>query len=387
APAPPRQRRQRAKKTGGASNAACPQVYQHRVTRGFPPNRSIGGEINAADETVNAFAVASWPDAKRVGGAIAAPPAGLLVFRIGLLEGRTQNVAERGTRIGGAVLSNGFLFFRDFQRLDRKLDLAGGAIELRHAGIDLVADSETLGALVATVAGQFRTADEGGHIVFANRHLKAVLGHGSHRAGNDRTLADVAERFHRVATKLLDAERDALLLRVNVEHDRFHDLALLVVGHGLFAGPVPVEIGHMHHAVHIGVEADEETELGDVLDLAFDDRAGRETLGKGRPGIVHAVLEAERDTALHRIHFENHHFHFLRGGNDLARMHVLLRPAHFGNMDETFHTRLQLHEGTVIGDVRHAALEAGFERVLRFDAFPRIGFELLHAERDALRLV
>src|SRR5690606_41490026 len=163
-----------------------------------------------------------------------------------------QIVAELGTRIGGAVLSNGFLFFRNFQRLDRKLDLAGGAMELRHAAIDLVADGETLRALVATVAGQFRTADEGGHIVFANRHLKAVLGHGSHRAGNDRTLADVAERFHRVATKLLDAERDALLLRVHLEPDRFHDLALRVAGHGLFAGPVPDWLGHIDPTFHVG---------------------------------------------------------------------------------------------------------------------------------------
>jgi hypothetical protein len=45
---------------------------------------------------------------------------------------------------------------------------------------------------------------------------------------------------------------------------------------------------------------------------------------------------------------------------------------------------LQFHECTVVGDVGHAALELGADRVLGFDAFPRIGFKLLHAKADAL---
>ncbi len=43
-------------------------------------------------------------------------------------------------------------------------------------------------------------------------------------------------------------------------------------------------------------------------------------------------------------------------------------------------------ERAVIGDVRDRAGEARADRILGFDRAPRIRLELLHAERDALRL-
>src|SRR5690606_1459574 len=52
--------------------------------------------------------------------------------------------------------------------------------------------------------------------------------------------------------------------------------------------------------------------------------------------------------------------------------------------NQTFHARLQLHEGAVVGDVGHAARELGVDRVLGGCAFPRIRLKLLHAQRNAL---
>src|SRR5690606_1632827 len=76
--------------------------------------------------------------------------------------------------------------------------------------------------------------------------------------------------------------------------------------------------------------------------------------------------------------------HFLRGGDDLARVDVLLGPGHFRHVDQTLNARLQLHEGAVVGDVGDAAGVLGVDRVLGFDAVPRIRLQLLHAQRDAL---
>ena len=84
------------------------------------------------------------------------------------------------------------------------------------------------------------------------------------------------------------------------------------------------------------------------------------------------------------VDVEHHDFDFLAGGNDLAGMDVLLGPGHFGNVDEAFDAGLQLNERAVVGDVGDAALELGAGRILGDDAFPRIGFQLLHAEADAL---
>src|SRR6185312_8273215 len=79
--------------------------------------------------------------------------------------------------------------------------------------------------------------------------------------------------------------------------------------------------------------------------------------------------------------------HFLRGGDDLAGVNVLLGPRHFGDVDEAFDAGLELDEGAVVGDVGDAALVASADRILGLDALPRIVEQLLHAKRDAVRLV
>ena len=56
-------------------------------------------------------------------------------------------------------------------------------------------------------------------------------------------------------------------------------------------------------------------------------------------------------------------------------------------MDEAFNAGLEFNECTVIGDVRDATMEARFKRIFRFNALPRIIQELLHAQRDAMRVV
>ena len=123
----------------------------------------------------------------------------------------------------------------------------------------------------------------------------------------------------------------------------------------------------MDHAVDVAVEADEQTEFGLVLDLAFDVGADRMLLGEGFPGVLQGLLEAERNAALGRIDFQHLHLDFLAGRDDLAGMDVLLGPRHFGDVDQAFDARLQLDERAVVGDVGHAALELLADRV----AWPR----------------
>src|SRR5216684_3851954 len=306
---------------------------------------------------------------------------------VAVLERGAENIAQRRPRIGGAILRDGFLLFGDFQRLDRDLHLAGLLVELDHACIDLFADGETLGALIVAIAGEFRPLDEGGEVGARDLHLDAGFLHFEHFAGHDRALLDVARLREGVAFELLDAERDALLLDIDIEHHGLDHVALLEVVDHLLARKLPVEVGQMDHAVDVALEPEEQAEFGLVLDLAFDRRSDRELLDEHFPGIAHGLLEAERDPALDRIDFENLHFDFLRGRDDLAGVHVLFGPRHFRDVDQAFDTRLQFDERAVVGDVGDAAGEARVERVFRLDALPRIVQQLLHAERDAVGLV
>ena len=56
-------------------------------------------------------------------------------------------------------------------------------------------------------------------------------------------------------------------------------------------------------------------------------------------------------------------------------------------MDEALDARLELDERAVVGDVGDAALELLADAVAGLDVRPRIFLQLLHAERDAVRLV
>src|ERR1700709_157289 len=187
-----------------------------------------------------------------------------------LLERGAENVAQRRPRIGGAVLRDGFLLFGDFECLDRDLNLAGLLVELDHPRIDLFADRETLGALIGTLARQLGPLDEGGEVGARDLNLDAAFLHLEHFTGQHRALLDVAGFGERIAFELLDAERDALLLDIDIEHDGLDHVALLEVVDHLLARKLPVEVGEMDHAVDVAFEPEEQAELGFVLDLALD---------------------------------------------------------------------------------------------------------------------
>src|SRR6185437_17082292 len=263
----------------------------------------------------------------------------------------------------------------------------GLLVELDHPRVDLFADGETLGALIGALARQFRPLDEGGEVGAGDLDLDATFLDLEHFAGHDRALLDVARLGERVALELLDAERDALLFDIDIEHHGLDHVALLEVVDHLLARLLPVEVGQVDHAVDIAFEPEEQAELGLVLDLALNRGADREFLDEHFPGIAHGLLETERNPALDRIDFEHLHLDFLRGGDDLAGVHVLLGPRHLRDVEQAFDARLKLDECAVVGDVGDAAGEARIERILRFDALPRIVQQLLHAERDAVGLV
>src|SRR5579864_4465215 len=319
----------------------------------------------------------------------------LLVFLALALERGAEDVAQRRAGIRGAVLRDRLLLLGDFQRLDRDLHLVGAAIELDDAGVDLLAGGEAVRTLLGTVACQLGTLDEGRILGADDLHVDAALLHVGDLAGDDGALLELAgstgfgrgSRAGAAAGELLDAERDALLLDVDVEHLGLHLIALLVLLDDLLARPFPVEVGQMHHAVDVAVEAEEQAEFGLVLDLALDLGTGRIFLQEHFPRVTHGLLEAERNAALDRIDLEDLHLNFLRRRDDLAGMHVLLGPRHFRDVNQALDAGFELYEGAVVGDVGDAALKPRADRIFGLDALPRIVEQLLHAERDAMGLV
>src|SRR5216684_476415 len=81
------------------------------------------------------------------------------------LQRRAEDVAEAGAAVRGAVLGHRLLLLLDLARLDREAELARRLVDRRHLGVDLLADGEAVGALLAAIARQVGFADKARHAV------------------------------------------------------------------------------------------------------------------------------------------------------------------------------------------------------------------------------
>ncbi len=130
----------------------------------------------------------------------------------------------------------------------------------------------------------------------------------------------------------------------------------------------------------------EEAEVGEVLHLAGDVAPDRVVHADHLPGVGLGLLEPEGDAMVDRIDVEDLDVDLLADLEDLGRMRDPLRPRHLGDVDEPLDALLQLDEGAVVGEAHDLAVHAHADRESLGDARPRIGHDLLHAERHALAL-
>ncbi len=259
--------------------------------------------------------------------------------------------------------------------------LAGDAGD---TGVHPVAEGEAVGFLFTAFTRQVRPADEAGEPA-TDRDLDTVVQHLGDRAGDGGAfLQRLGAGFEGVFGQLLDAQADPFLLEVDFEHLGLDHIALGKFLERFLARFGPVDIRQVHHAVDAAVQSDEQAELGDVLDLPLDHGIDREHFAEFLPRVVQALFQTKADAAFLRIDIQHHHLDLLAGRDNLARMHVLLGPAHLGDVDQPLDPRLQLHEAAVVGDVADPAGELGADGILGLDPFPGIGLELFHAEGYAL---
>jgi hypothetical protein len=107
---------------------------------------------------------------------------------------------------------------------------------------------------------------------------------------------------------------------------------------------------------------------------------------KHDPGVLLRLLHAERNLLLVRIDLEHHRLDRLADAHELRRVADVARPAHLGDVHQTFDARLELDEGAVVRDADDLALHPRADRILLGDILPRVRLELLEAEGDALTL-
>jgi len=183
-----------------------------------------------------------------------------------------------------------------------------------------------------------------------------------------------------VFLQLLDTEGNALALRIDGENNRFDLVALFVLAHRLFAGLVPGDVGQVNQAVDAAFQADEDTEIGDRLDLASDLAALGVLAAEHFPGVFLALLHAQRDAATFFVDIQNHHLDLVAHVDDLRGMDILVGPIHFGDVDQAFHALFQFGKAAVIGEVGNLGLDLGAFRIAAGDLNPGIFAQLLQPQ-------
>src|SRR5215469_3771199 len=210
------------------------------------------------------------------------------------------------------------------------------------------------------------------------QHL--AVHHVAHAMGGEEALPDVG-------LELLDAQREAAVLRLDAENDSLHFFALLHDLGRMLDALGPAQVRNVNQAVDAVFDFDEGAEVGEVAYAAFDNGSGRVALGEVLPRVFEQLLHAERDAAVTGIDAEDDRLDLVAGLDQLGGVLEALGPGHLGEVNEAFNSLLQLDERAVIGDRENASMDACAHRVALRGIEPGVRRELLKAERDALLIL
>ena len=119
----------------------------------------------------------------------------------------------------------------------------------------------------------------------------------------------------------------------------------------------PGNVADVHQAVDALVDADEQAEVGDVLDAALDGGPHRVFLGDDDPrGCGSTLLHAQADALLFSGLMRQHHrLDLFAHAHHLGRVADLAGPGHLADVDQAFHAFVDLLECPVVGQAHHLA--------------------------------
>src|SRR2546422_586609 len=164
----------------------------------------------------------------------------------------------------------------------------------------------------------------------------------------------LADAQPRIFLRLLQAQRDPLVLGVHVQ-DQHLDLVALLHDFGGMLHPLgPRHVGDVDQALDPRLELDERAVVRDRDDLALHARAHGVLRGHVLPGVRLQLLQAEADALALPVDVEDLDLDLLPDVHHLRRVrHAAI--AHVRDVEQSVHAA-QIDEGTEVGDVLDDAL-------------------------------
>ena len=165
-------------------------------------------------------------------------------------------------------------------------------------------------------------------------------------------LADfvLLEPFAPDVVDLLDAKRDAAIIRIDLQDFCGDRLALFEDFVGILDALRPTDITDVNEAVEAFFDFDEGAEFGDVANFAGDDGADGIFFGDEQPGIGERLLDAEGDAAVAGLDVEDDDVDFFADFEKLGWMLDFFRPAQLGDVNEALDALFELDENAVVDD-------------------------------------
>src|SRR3982751_455861 len=184
---------------------------------------------------------------------------------------------------------------------------------------------------------------------------RAEAGQVSHLAVDPRPDR-VLERQHdpRILLRLLHAERDLLLVRIDLEHHRLDRLADADELRWVSDVARPAHLADVHEAFDARLQLDECAVVRDADNLALYARPHRILLGDVLPRIALELFESERDALTLPVDVEHLDLELRSDLHELGRMRDT-PPRHVGDVQQTVDAA-EIDERPEVGDVLHDAL-------------------------------
>ena len=158
-----------------------------------------------------------------------------------------------------------------------------------------------------------------------------------------------------VRLEILDGQRQSPVLAVDTGDHRVDLLSFLQDLARVLDATGPGNVRNVNQAINAVFNLDERAEVRQIADTSVHASTNVITFVQCLPWILLHLLHAETDAARLRIDAQHFNFHHVARIDDFARMLHALGPAHFRNVNQPFHARLEFDKGAVISHAGHAS--------------------------------
>ena len=259
-------------------------------------------------------------------------------------------------------------------------------IDFEHAHVEIHCLVDDISRIVYRLArrAELRDRDESFDIV-ANVDDNALVHQAHDFARQVRpNRIGLANSKPRIFLGLLEAERDALVLGIDVQNDDVDGITLLHDLRRMLHALRPAHIRNVNEPVDSRLYFNKGAEAGQIADFSIDASSNGILQRQHHPWILLGLLHTERDLLLIRIDLEHDGFDRFADRHELRWMAHIARPAHLADVDEAFDARLELDKRPIVGNRDDLARDARSDWVLLRDVLPRIALQLFETEADAL---